>query len=107
MPEASAHVRILGTLFAFAVVVSATQEVFKFDPPGFRQSNGILSPEWHAYIEQIRQNDSISGISVGVVQVGEDNNPEVQLASWGRKTEDGHDMTPDVRPYFTYGLFGH
>ncbi|KAI1795410.1 beta-lactamase/transpeptidase-like protein [Ganoderma leucocontextum] len=98
MPRASVHVRILGTLLALVMVVSARQEVVRLDAPGFRQSNGILSLEWHAYIEQIRQNDSIPGISVGVVRVGEDKAPVMQLASWGRKTEegDGHDMTPDT-----------
>ena len=99
MPQVSVHVQIFGTLLASVVVVSAAQAVLKFDAPGFRQSNTILSPEWYAYIEQLRQNDSIPGISVGVVQIGEDKKPGVQLASWGRKTEegDGHDMTPDVR----------
>ena len=99
MPRAFVRVRILGTLLASVVVASAAQEVFNFGAPGFRQSNAILSPEWHAYIEQLRQDDSIPGISVGVVRFGESKEPEVQFASFGRKTEegDGHDMTPDVR----------
>lgn len=100
MPRAFVRVRILGTLLASVVVASAAQEVFNFGAPGFRQSNAILSPEWHAYIEQLRQDDSIPGISIGVVRFEEGKEPDVQFASFGRKTEegDGHDMTPDVRP---------
>nr|VWO99815.1 Polyketide synthase [Ganoderma boninense] len=106
MPRASVHVQILATLLASVAVASATQEVFKFDAPGFRPSNAIVSPEWHAYIEQLRLNDSLPGISVGVVRFGEDKEPEVQLASWGRKTEegDGHDMTPDAFLSTSVGL---
>nr|VWO96016.1 Alcohol dehydrogenase 1 [Ganoderma boninense] len=97
---------MLGTFLASVAVASATQEVFKFDAPGFRQSNAILSPEWHAYIEQLRRNDSLPGISVGVVRFGEDREPEVQLASWGRRTEEGHghDMTPDAFLSTSVGL---
>ncbi|KAM5537317.1 hypothetical protein V8D89_009047 [Ganoderma adspersum] len=97
---------MLGALLASVVVASATQEVLKFDVPGFRQSNGILSPEWHAYIEQIRQNDSIPGVSIGVVRFGKDKNSEVQLASWGRKTEegDGHGITSNAFLSTSVGL---
>ena len=98
---------MLGPLLASVVVVAATQEVFKFDAPGFRHSNAILSPEWHTFIEQLRQTDSLPGVSVGVVRFGEDKEPEVQLASWGRKTEEGngHDLTTDVRLYFRFICF--
>ncbi|PIL26220.1 hypothetical protein GSI_11975 [Ganoderma sinense ZZ0214-1] len=98
MRQTFVHVGVLGTFLASVVVASATQEIFKFDAPGFRLSNAIVSPEWHAYIEQLRQNDSLPGISVGVVRLGEDKKPEVQLASWGRRTEegDGHNMTSDT-----------
>ncbi|KAI0708815.1 beta-lactamase/transpeptidase-like protein [Cerioporus squamosus] len=55
------------------------------------------SPEFNGFIEEVMQNGSIPGISLGVVRLGEDNKPIVQLGSWGRKTEDGdgHDLSPD------------
>ena len=98
---------MLGALLASVVVAAATQEVFKSGTPGTRQSNAILSPEWHAFIEQLRQTDSLPGVSVGVVRFGEDKEPEVQLASWGRKTEEGngHDLTTDVRLYYGFLCF--
>ncbi|KAI0351246.1 beta-lactamase/transpeptidase-like protein [Trametes cingulata] len=58
----------------------------------------ILSPAFHAFVDELRKNSSIPGISVGAVRLGKDKKPEVYLASWGRKTEDGdgHDLTPDT-----------
>ena len=59
----------------------------------------LASPEYTSFLEDIRKNASIPGLSVGVVRLGEDGEPVVQLASSGRKTEDGngHDLTVDVR----------
>ena len=47
----SVYAWILGPLLASAAVISTTQEVFKFDAPGFRQYNAILSPEGNACID--------------------------------------------------------
>ncbi|RPD64202.1 beta-lactamase/transpeptidase-like protein [Lentinus tigrinus ALCF2SS1-7] len=57
----------------------------------------VASPEFGGFIEEVMKNGSIPGISVGVVRLGEDKKPIVQLGSWGRKTEDGngHDLSPD------------
>ncbi|TBU36177.1 beta-lactamase/transpeptidase-like protein [Dichomitus squalens] len=54
---------------------------------------GLLS-----YVDEIRQNGTIPGISIGVVRLGENKEPIIQLASSGRKTEEGngHDLTPDT-----------
>lgn len=59
----------------------------------------IFSPDFRAFVEELRINASIPGISVGAVRLsGDGKTPQVELASWGRKTEegDGHDLTPDV-----------
>ncbi|OBZ75017.1 hypothetical protein A0H81_05171 [Grifola frondosa] len=44
---------------------------------------------------------TIPGLSLGIVQIGEDGKPRIELAAWGRGTEDAeeHDLTPE-------GLFG-
>lgn len=68
--------------------------------PARRPSETFLgSPEFDGFIEEIMKNGSIPGVSLGVVRLGEDRQPIVQLGSWGRKTEDGngHDLSPDVR----------
>ncbi|KAI8992781.1 beta-lactamase/transpeptidase-like protein [Trametes punicea] len=58
----------------------------------------LLSPEFQAFVEELRSNASIPGISLGVVRLDDDKRPITQLASWGRKSEDGdgHDLTPDA-----------
>ncbi|TFK90155.1 beta-lactamase/transpeptidase-like protein [Polyporus arcularius HHB13444] len=55
------------------------------------------SPDFIGFIEEVMRNGSIPGISLGVVRLGKDKEPIVQLGSWGRKTEDGdgHDLSPD------------
>ncbi|EJF60228.1 beta-lactamase/transpeptidase-like protein [Dichomitus squalens LYAD-421 SS1] len=49
-------------------------------------------------MDEIRQNGTIPGISVGVVRLAENKEPIIQLASSGRKTEEGNglDLSPDT-----------
>ena len=64
-----------------------------------------LTPKIQAYVEGLRQNNGIQGISIGVVHMsnnGLDINTE--YGSWGIRTEDGDPTTPDVSalyPQFT------
>ena len=79
-----------------------TQEAFSLPDTNaskFRLTDTLLSPQLLSYVDEIRQNGSIPGVSIGVVRLGEDSEPIVQLASSGRKTEegDGRDLTPAVR----------
>ena len=63
--------------------------------PARRPSETFLgSPEFDGFIEEIMKNGSIPGVSLGVVRLGEDRQPIVQLGSWGRKTEDGEAPLP-------------
>ena len=80
-------------------VVSATQQPFTAPTTKLRQTDSLLSAPFLSFVDEIRQNGSIPGISIGVVRLGEDKEPFVQLASSGRKTEEGngHDLTGDVR----------
>ena len=86
-------------------LVSATQQPFTTPTAKLRQSDSLLSPSFISFVDEIRKNGSIPGISIGVVRLGEDKEPVVQLAASGRKTEEGngHDLTPDVRrPFMTF-----
>ena len=95
---------LLYTLLAIAATwsaCSATQEAFVLPDHNavrYRLTDTLLSPQLLSYVDEIRQNGSIPGVSIGVVRLGEDNEPIVQLVSSGRKTEagKGHDLTPDV-----------
>ena len=80
-------------------VVSATQQPFTAPTTKLRQPDSLLSAPFLSFVDEIRQNGSIPGISIGVVRLGEDKEPFVQLAASGRKTEEGngHDLTGDVR----------
>ncbi|EIW63119.1 beta-lactamase/transpeptidase-like protein [Trametes versicolor FP-101664 SS1] len=72
-----------------------------------RSDGSILSPAFHAFVDEVRENASVPGISVGVVRLSGDNTkPQVELASWGRKTEDGdaNDLTTDAFLATSVGL---
>ncbi|KAI0334281.1 beta-lactamase/transpeptidase-like protein [Cubamyces sp. BRFM 1775] len=59
----------------------------------------ILSANFLAFVEDLRQDMSIPGISLGVVRLADDGQPPAtQFAAFGRKLEDGdgHDLTPDT-----------
>ncbi|KAI1795412.1 beta-lactamase/transpeptidase-like protein [Ganoderma leucocontextum] len=77
---------------------SATQQPFTSPATKLRQTDSLLSQPLLSFVDEIRKNGSIPGISIGVVRLGEVNEPIVQLASSGRKTEEGngHDLTPDT-----------
>ena len=106
---------ILYTLLAGATTWSAclaTQEAFSLpdnNASKFRLTDTLLSPQLLSYVDEIRQNGSIPGISIGVVRLGENNEPIIQLASSGRKTEagNGHDLTTDVCLCFVDVAFPH
>ena len=97
---------LLYTLLAIAATwdaSSATQEAFvlpDYNAARYHLTDTLLSPQLLSYVDEIRQNGSIPGISIGVVRLGENNEPIVQLAASGRKTEEGngHDLTTDVCP---------
>ena len=77
---------------------SATQAQSK--PHPHSNDGHITSPEYAAFLDEMRISGAIPGISVGVVRLTDDREPEVQFASSGRRTEEGgngHDMTTDVR----------
>ena len=83
-------------------IALATQQPFASPTTKLLQTDTLLSASFLSFVDEIRKNGSIPGISIGVVRLGEDKQPIVQLASSGRKTEggNGHDLTPDVcRPF--------
>ncbi|KAH9886942.1 beta-lactamase/transpeptidase-like protein [Cubamyces lactineus] len=59
----------------------------------------IVSEDFLAYVEELRQNASIPGTSLGIVRLAGDNEePATQFAAFGRKLEesDGDDLTSDT-----------
>ncbi|KAI0363941.1 beta-lactamase/transpeptidase-like protein [Pilatotrama ljubarskyi] len=83
-------------LVAAATIAGATQVSLRVTPSA--SDNPILSPTFHSFVDELRKNTSIPGISIGAVRLGKDKKPQVYLASWGRNTEDGDadDLTPDT-----------
>ncbi|EPS99304.1 hypothetical protein FOMPIDRAFT_1164237 [Fomitopsis schrenkii] len=59
-----------------------------------------ITPELSQYITDSLTSANIPGISLGVVHASGSNGdpPDIELGSWGRKTEDGdgNDLTPDT-----------
>lgn len=87
-------------LLAFSAASSFGEQVpLQLNTASPSPKGAILSSDFYAFVEELRINTSIPGISVGAVRLsGDGKPPQVELASWGRKTEegDGHDLTPDV-----------
>ena len=56
-------------------VVSATQQPFTAPTAKLRRTDSLLSAPFLSFVDEIRQNGSIPGISIGVVRLGEDKEP--------------------------------
>ncbi|KAI0780020.1 beta-lactamase/transpeptidase-like protein [Fomes fomentarius] len=86
---------LLLRLFLTSTTVRAATQVFFQQPT---TSDSLISPQFGSFIDEIRNNGSIPGISIGVVRLDNEQKPVAQLGSWGQKTEDGdgHDLTPDT-----------
>ncbi len=54
----------------------------------------IITPELSDLVEEIMNNATIPGFSLGVIY-----SDKVEFGSWGRKTEDGTNMTTDVSTF--------
>ena len=58
-----------------------------------------ITPELSQYITDLLTSANVPGISLGVVHTSNDmEHPDIELESWGRKTEEGSgsDLDPDV-----------
>lgn len=59
----------------------------------------VITPDVSAFVESALNSSTIPGVTMGVVRLAPvDKQPVVELAAWGRQTEegDGHDLTPDA-----------
>lgn len=54
--------------------------------------NQIITPDLSEYVQQLREQWNIPGMTLGVVHSG----GKVELEAWGQRTEDGDEMTTDV-----------
>ena len=73
-------------LSAFAVIKHKLLDV----PQG--QDGRVLNPKFHEFVQEVVTNGSIPGLTLGVIHAGGD----VEFGAWGKKTEDGQNMTADV-----------
>ncbi|KAI0664036.1 beta-lactamase/transpeptidase-like protein [Cubamyces menziesii] len=58
----------------------------------------VITPAVSGFVESVLNRSTIPGISMGVVRLDQSRQPIVELAAWGRQTEesDGHDLSPDA-----------
>ncbi|KAL1945494.1 hypothetical protein VTO73DRAFT_2345 [Trametes versicolor] len=59
----------------------------------------VITPDVSAFVEGVLNSSTIPGVTMGVVRLAPaDKQPVVELAAWGRQTEesDGHDLIPDA-----------
>lgn len=68
-------------------------------PLGLFSSDGkVISPELYDTISTILINNTVPGYSLAIVRPGADT--KVEYGTWGNRTEDGDEVTPNVRaPY--------
>ena len=92
---------VVVTSFKYIIAVAGVVTLTVAFQTPLQAATSLFSPRFSSFIDEIRRNGSIPGISVGVVRLGEDKQPIVQLGSWGQKTEggNGHDLTVDVRSH--------
>ncbi|KAH9935178.1 beta-lactamase/transpeptidase-like protein [Epithele typhae] len=66
--------------------------------PKSGKTKTIITPAVSDFVERILHVSSIPGLSMGVVRLGEDKQPVVELATWGNRTEEdnGADLTSDT-----------
>ncbi|KAI0669583.1 beta-lactamase/transpeptidase-like protein [Trametes maxima] len=99
MPSPRSSFQVLG-LFISGIL--AAQQMLLQPPESLSEANHwhgpILSSKFYQFVEEVRKEAAIPGISIGVVRLDDEKQPVTQVASWGRKTEDGdgHDLTPDT-----------
>ncbi|KAI9067465.1 beta-lactamase/transpeptidase-like protein [Trametes sanguinea] len=58
----------------------------------------VITPDVSRFVEGVLNVSTIPGLSMGVVRLDDAKQPVVELAAWGRRTEDGGgiDLTPDT-----------
>ncbi|RDX43399.1 beta-lactamase/transpeptidase-like protein [Lentinus brumalis] len=91
-----AHVA-LAFLCSASPLFDEEQVPFVSIPVGNRR--GVITPGLSAYVKNALQTASIPGLSMGIVRLAEGRHlPAVELAAWGKQTEDGdgEDLTPDA-----------
>ncbi|KAI0752773.1 beta-lactamase/transpeptidase-like protein [Daedaleopsis nitida] len=75
-----------------AVALGASQTLMQ------RAHGKIVTPELSASIKGVLDKASIPGLSLGLVRLGDNRQPVIELTAWGRQTEDAEedDLTPDA-----------
>ncbi|KAI1786346.1 beta-lactamase/transpeptidase-like protein [Ganoderma leucocontextum] len=85
------------TYFAAGIVISTAtapdssgdQATFVVPSPPLASSPKVITPAVSAFVEDALLKSSIPGLSMGVVRLNSSCQPVVELAAWGRQTEEG------------------
>ncbi|KAH9855877.1 beta-lactamase/transpeptidase-like protein [Lenzites betulinus] len=92
------HLRILAALGILSAVCSHQDSSFHcLARAATLTLPKLITSDVSIFVERILNGSAIPGVSLGVVRLNHtDKQPVVELAAWGRRTEegDGHDLTP-------------
>ena len=99
--QVSTIVLWLTSLISQAVVPANARPVEEPEQAIFtvpRSAGEVITPAISAFVQDVLAASTIPGIAMGVVRLKETGPPSVELAAWGRQTEegDGDDLTPEV-----------
>ena len=61
-------------------------------------TNNLVTPQVSAYVKDVLAETHIPGLALGLVRLSGDRQPTIELAAWGKQSEDAvqDDLTPDV-----------
>lgn len=63
---------------------------------GSEGTKRAITQELSQFITDLMKSSGIPGISLGVVHTGGGDKPDIELKSWGRMSEEGGDLSPNV-----------
>ena len=82
----------LVVLCAVLGVALAQQQPLVVSPAGHGAVKPAISPELRSFIEELRKNGTIPGVSIAIIRP----DGEVELEGFGKNTEDGDKLVPEV-----------
>ena len=99
MPSTRLHASLIRALVGLGYVAALATPPNAQTPLDLFSSGGkVISPELYDTISTILRNNTVPGYSLAIVRPGADT--KVEYETWGNRTEDGDEVTPNVRvPY--------
>lgn len=93
-----AHTLIL-SLLGIAWLTTATDSPSDVTAAAGLSPTTVITSDVSTFVEGVLNSSTIPGVTMGVVRLAPaDKQPVVELAAWGRQTEEGNgrDLTPDA-----------